>query len=101
MENKYVTAMVTIDSSVTFDTIDHDSLLNTLHCKFGISDNATEWVNSYLRPKSCKVNIKKQLPISKATKFFHATRQCSRSSTLPGIWKHIRRSYTKRESQKI
>ena len=58
MENKYVTAMITIDLSVAFDTVDHGILLNTLHCKFGISDNSIEWVNSYLRPRSCKGNIK-------------------------------------------
>ena len=29
-----------------------------LHCKFGINDNALECVNSYLRPRSSKVNIK-------------------------------------------
>ena len=62
MENKYVTAMVTIGLSVAFDTVDHDILLNTLHCKFGISDNAIEWVNSNLRPRSCKVNIKNSYP---------------------------------------
>ena len=53
MENKYVTAMVTGDLSVAFNMVDHDILLNTLHCKFGISDNAIEWVNSYTRPRSC------------------------------------------------
>ena len=74
MENKYVTTMVTIDLSMAFDTVGHDILLNTLHCKFGKSDSAIEWVNAYLRPRSCKVNIKKQLFISKATKFFHTTR---------------------------
>ena len=58
MKNKYVTAMITINLSVAFDTVDHDILLNTLHCSFGINDKAIEWVNSYLRPKSCKVNIK-------------------------------------------
>ena len=52
MENKHVTAMVAID----FVKVDHDILLNMLHCAFGISDNAHEWVNSYLRPRSCKVN---------------------------------------------
>ena len=50
--------MVTIDLSAAFNTVDHDILANTLHYKFGISDNATEWVNSCLRPRSCKVNIK-------------------------------------------
>ena len=58
MENKYLTAMIKIELSAVFDTVDHDILLNTLHCKFGISDSAIEWVNSYLRPRSCKVNIK-------------------------------------------
>ena len=69
MENKYVTAMITINLSVAFGMVDHDILLNTLHCKFGISDTAVEWVNSYLRPRLCKVN-KKQLFNRKATKFF-------------------------------
>ena len=58
MENIYVTAMIIINLSVALDMVDHDILLNTLCCKFGISDNAIEWVNSYLRPRSCKVNIK-------------------------------------------
>ena len=57
MENKYITAMTTINLSMVFDTVDHDILLNTLHNKFGISENAFKWVNSYLRPRSCKVNI--------------------------------------------
>ena len=58
MENKYVTAMVEINLSVAFDMVDHDILLNTLHCKFEINDNALQWVNSYLRSRTCKVNIK-------------------------------------------
>ena len=58
MENKHVTAMVAITLSVAFDTVDHDTLLEMLHCKFGISDKALEWINSYLRPRSCNVNIK-------------------------------------------
>ena len=69
MENKYVIAMVTIDVSVTFDTVDHDILLNTLHCKFGISDKAIEWVNSYLRERSRKVNIKNSYPSARQLKF--------------------------------
>ena len=50
--------MVAIDLSVSFNTVHHGILLNSLHCKFGMSDSALEWVKSYLRPRSCKVNIK-------------------------------------------
>ena len=48
MENKHVTAMVAIDLSAAFDTVDHDILLNMLCCKFGISDNALEWVKFFI-----------------------------------------------------
>ena len=58
MENKHLTAIVAVDLSIAFDTVDRDILLNMLHCKSGISDNVLEWVNYYLRPRSCKVNIK-------------------------------------------
>ena len=58
MENKYVTAMITINLSAAFNAVDHDILLNILHFKFAISDNAIEWVNSYLRSRACTVNIK-------------------------------------------
>ena len=69
MENKYVTAIIAIDSSVTFDTVDHDILLNTLQHKFGISESAIEWANSYLRPRSCKVNIKNSYSTEKQLNF--------------------------------
>ena len=58
MENKHVTAMVAINLSVAFNMVDHDILLNTLYCKYGICNNAIEWVNSYLSPRFCKVSIK-------------------------------------------
>ena len=57
MGNKYITAMITINLSAAFDTVDHNILLNTLQNKFRISENAFKWVNSYLRPRTCKVNI--------------------------------------------
>ena len=71
MENKYVITMVTIDLSVAFNTVDHDILLNTLHCTFGISDNAIKWVNSYLRPRSCKVNIKNSYSSARQLNFLY------------------------------
>ena len=70
MERKNVTAMVVMDLSAAFDTVDHNILLSVLENKFGINDVALRWFKSYLRPRSCKVNIsptysaEKQLPFS-------------------------------------
>ena len=57
MERKNVTAMVVMDLSAAFDTVDHDILLGVLEDKFGIKDVALSWFESYLRPRSCKVSI--------------------------------------------
>ena len=70
MERKNVTAMVVMDLSAAFDTVDHDILLSVLENKFGIKDVALRWFESCLRPRSCKVSIssaysaEKQLPFS-------------------------------------
>ena len=70
MERKNVTAMVVMDLSAAFDTVDHNILLSILENKFGIKDVALRWFESYLRPRSCKVSIspaysaEKQLPFS-------------------------------------
>ena len=67
MERKNATAMVVMDFSAAFDTVDHDILLSVLENKFGIKDVALRWFESYLRPRSCNVSIssaEKQLPFS-------------------------------------
>ena len=51
MENKQVTALVMMDLSAVFDTVDHKLLLEILHHRYGISDNALKWYDSYLRPR--------------------------------------------------
>jgi hypothetical protein len=57
MERQTVTALVAVDLSAAFDTVDHDILLSVLHHKFGISNSALEWFDSYLRPRRCKVKV--------------------------------------------
>ena len=70
MEKKNVTAMVVMDLSAAFNTVDHDILLSVLENKFVIKDVALRWFESYLRPRSCNVSIssaysaQKQLPFS-------------------------------------
>ena len=50
MERKEVTAVIVLDMSAAFDTVDHDLLLDILHNKYGITDTTLQWYQSYLRP---------------------------------------------------
>jgi len=42
------TALVLLDLSATFDTVDHDILIRRLQTSFGIDDVALDWFRSYL-----------------------------------------------------
>ena len=57
MEAKDIAVVVAMDLSAAFDTVDHDILLQLLENQYGISGNAIKWFDSYLRPRSFKVNI--------------------------------------------
>ena len=59
MEQQEVTALMAIDLSAAFDTVDHDILVSVLEAKFGIEAQALNWFDSYLRQRSCKVNVGK------------------------------------------
>ncbi len=48
MERQSITAIVAIDLSAAFDTVDHDILLDVLEKKIGISEDALKWFESYL-----------------------------------------------------
>ena len=43
IERQDITALVALDLSVAFDTVDHGVLLNVLHNQFGITGNALHW----------------------------------------------------------
>ena len=58
-ENQSIMSLVAIDLSAAFNTVDHAILLNILSNKFGITDKALKWFNSYLHPRSFKVAIDK------------------------------------------
>ena len=55
MEEQRITSLTAIDLSVVFDTVDHDILLAILNHKFGITDKALKWFDSYLCSRSYKV----------------------------------------------
>ena len=57
MENGQILVCCMLDLSAAFDTIDHEKILEILRLRFGIVDEALAWYDSYLRPRSFKVNI--------------------------------------------
>jgi len=57
MENQEVTAMIAIDLSAAFDTVDHDILVDVLQAHYGLQDTALAWMNSYLRGRCCTVHV--------------------------------------------
>ena len=57
MDKGYLTALILLDLSAAFDTVDHNTLLSRLHSHIGISGNALKWCNSYLKGRPQYVRI--------------------------------------------
>ena len=57
MEKQEVTALIAIDLSAAFDTVDHNILLDVLKSQYGVCATAFNWLDSYLRPRSYRVKI--------------------------------------------
>jgi len=47
-----VCALVLLDLSAAFDTVDHQTLIRVLRCRFGVADLALNWCSSYLHQRS-------------------------------------------------
>ena len=56
LDTRKSTILVQLDLRATFDTVDHQILLDRLHM-FGIRGNAHKWMQSYLSQRSQVVNI--------------------------------------------
>ena len=59
MEEQIVTAFVIIDLMATFNTVDHDLLLEVLEKKFRVTNNTKQWYCSYIQPRKFRVIIGK------------------------------------------
>ena len=55
LDRKNGTALVMIDLSAAFDTIDHHILLHRLCHRYGVSGAALKWIESYLTDKGQRV----------------------------------------------
>ena len=61
MENQLVTAIVILDLSAAFNTVDHDILLEVLGKCFGIAGTARTWYESYLKPRRFRVAVENKI----------------------------------------
>ena len=57
MENQRVSALVVMDLSAAFDTVDHNILLDVLSNQQGIEGKVLNLFDMYLRPHFCQVDI--------------------------------------------
>ena len=57
LNNRKMVALVLLDLSAAFDTIDHEKLLHRLETRFGINGTALDWFRSYLSNRSQAVRI--------------------------------------------
>ena len=69
MENQQLTAFIAIDLLATFNMVDHDILLNVLTTKFNITGTTLKLLDSYLRPRICKVTVNGHSSSNKKLKF--------------------------------
>jgi len=52
VDSKLVTALVLLDLSSTFDTVDHSTLLTVLDRRFDVRESAMDWFSSYLSDRT-------------------------------------------------
>ena len=60
IEKGNLSALLLLDMSAAFDTVDHSTLLNRLSKSYGIKDGAAEWIQSYLTGRTFSVRVNGQ-----------------------------------------
>jgi hypothetical protein len=57
MDRQQITALVALDLSAAFDTVDHKILLSVLEKTYGVKGGALQWIRDYLKDRKTKVRI--------------------------------------------
>ena len=86
------TALVLLDLSAAFNTIDHSTLLGCLLDWFGVGGSALKWFSSYLTERYQFVKIGSTLSNLKKTPVWCTSRFCFGSSPIFSV--HISPKYT-------
>ena len=55
MEEQLVRAVMILDLSAAFDTVDHNLLLEVLEKRFGVTDKAKQWYCNYIKQRKISV----------------------------------------------
>ena len=77
MERENVTAMVALDLSAAFDSVNHKVLLTTLQSNFGIKGMGLKWFKNYLALRHMTVKIGKSYSERKELTFSVPQGSCS------------------------
>ena len=64
LDNGKITALILLDLSAAFDTVDHSILISPLHDYLGVQDLALDWCKSYLsdRPQYVRIGTSTSQP---------------------------------------
>ena len=69
LEKQELSVVAIMDLLAAFDTVDHNLLRSILNEQYGITGEALEWIDSYLRPRGYHVSINGSLSMCKNTPF--------------------------------
>ena len=76
MEDQNITAVLGINLSAAFDTMDHDIFLQVLKNQHSMDGKVLEWYGSYLHPRSCIVDVKGSKSTSPPLEFSVSQESC-------------------------